>query len=115
MAASDVIAAMAEVLTRVMEGPDGLCVTFTVEGDANRWVQFVDHQVNMACAADRQTEALVAELGPAVIVAFEPGKYLTVTLATQDPAGVAAWIHGYIAHGLDGGQDFAFEADIEQL
>lgn len=114
-ARADIIASIAEILTRVMEGPKGLCVTFTVEGAADRWLQFVDDQVNMASFADSQPDALVAELGPAVIISFQPRQHLTVTLAARDPETIAAWIHDYFVRGLDAGEGFLFDAAIEQI
>lgn len=111
----DVVAGMADILTRVMEGPEGLCVTFTVRGDPKRWVQFVDDQVNMACFSDDQPDALVDELGHAATISFQPRQHLTVTLAARDPRAVAVWIHGYFVKALDTGEAFAFDAQIEQL
>ena len=67
----DVIDGMAEIPARVMEGPDGLCVTFIVERDEDRRVRF----------ADTRPDALAAELGPAAIVSLQPRRHLTVTLA----------------------------------
>jgi hypothetical protein len=114
-ARADIIAGMVEVLAPVMEGPEGLCVTFTVEGDASRWLQFVDDQVNMASFADIQPDALIAELGQAVIISFQPRQHLTVTLAAREPETIAAWIHDYFVRGLDAGEGFKFDAEIEQL
>lgn len=112
---ADIIGGMADILTRVMEGPEGLCVTFTVEGDASRWLQFVDDQVNMASFADSQPNALIAELGQAVIISFQPRQHLTVTLAARDPGTIATWIHDYFVRALDSGEGFLFDAAIEQL
>lgn len=110
-----IIGGMVEILTRVMEGREGLCVTFTVKGTPDRWLQFVDDQVNAASFADSQPDALVAELGPAVIISFQPRQHLTVTLAARDPETIAAWIHDYFVRGLDAGEGFLFDAAIEQL
>lgn len=112
---SDVIADMATILSRVMRGREGTCVTFTVKGDPGRWAQFVDGQLNLASFAVSPPKTLVDTLGPATIVAFQARKYLTVTLATGDAREVATWIHGYFVRALEAGENFAFDADIEQL
>ena len=52
-ARADIIASMAEILTRVMEGPKGLCVTFTVEGDADRASRTA--RVRAVCSAGRSS------------------------------------------------------------
>jgi hypothetical protein len=111
----DTLVGLAETLARVLAGPKGTCVTFTLEGDEGRWLQFVDDQINMACIADSLPADLIADLGEAEIISFEPRQHLTVTTTLRDPERLSAWIHGYFVRALDADEGFRFDAAIEQL
>ncbi|MCS6624447.1 hypothetical protein N0B44_16125 [Roseibacterium beibuensis] len=111
----NLIAEMSPLIANVIQGPPSVCLTFNLEGDERRWVQYFDDQVNMACFADDQPDDLLERLGPSVVVAFEPRQYLTVTLAARDPESIAAWIYDWFQHALEAGDAFVLDAATEEL
>lgn len=112
----DIVAGMTPLLASIIEGPDSMCLTLKLEGDENRWVQYMADSVNAVWFGDDEpSEALLDTLGPAVITAFQPREYMTATLAARDPESIAAWIYDYFVLVLDCGDAFVLDVEVEDL
>lgn len=112
----DVVAGMAPLLASIIEGPDTMCLTFKLEGDEDRWVQYMADSVNGAWFGDEPpSEAFLDTLGPAVLTAFGPREFMTVTLAARDPESIGAWIYDYFVLALECGDAFVLDVEIEDL
>lgn len=112
----DLIAGMTPLLARIIAGPDSMCLTLTLEGDEDRWVQYMADSVNAAYFGDEPpSDDLLYALGPAVITSFEAANHLTVTLAARDPESIAAWIYDYFQQVLECGDAFVLDVMVEDL
>lgn len=112
----DLIAGMTPLLASIISGPDGVCLTLTLEGDVDRWVQYMADSVNAAYFGDEPpSDDLLYAMGPAVVTSFEAGNHLTVTLAARDPESIAAWIYDYFQHVLECGDAFVLDVQVEDL
>jgi hypothetical protein len=112
----DVVAGITPLLASVIEGPSNMCLTLNLEGDADRWVQYMADSVNAAYFGDEPpSEDLLSALGPAIVTSFEARKYMTVTLAARDPESIAAWMYDYFWLVLECGDAFVLDAEVEDL
>lgn len=109
------IAEIASGVQKVVADGDGLCATFTVAGDDDRWVQFTDGVVNAAYPHAHDPGSFMAKLGDAVVESFEAGQHLTVHLKATDPEAIARWIDSYFDQVLAAGSDYAIETTLESL
>ena len=87
------IANIAQRVRHTRDEPD-LCATFQVADTPAKWVQYGDGKINAAYPLVKNPTALVASLGGQV-VGWQAGKYLTVTLASDDTQSIARWIDTY--------------------
>lgn len=112
----DVIAGMTPLLGSIIEGPTNMCLTLRLEGDANRWVQYMADSVNAAYFDDEPpTDDLLYALGPSIVTSFEAREHLTVTLAARDPESIAAWMYDYFRLVLECGDAFVLDVEVEDL
>jgi hypothetical protein len=112
---ADQIAEIAPGVREAIAGGDDLCVTFTISGDEDRWVQFVGGVVNAAWPHAHDPEPLIAQLGHAAVESYQAEQYVTARLRVADVYAVARWIDAYFEHALGAGTDYSLDLEIERL
>lgn len=112
---ADQVAEIAPGIREAKGGTPDLCVTFTVAGQPEKWVQWVDGVINAAYPHIDPPETRLGRLQIDSIEAWEPGKCLTVTLTERDPYAIARWIDNYVSTVLNAGIDPSFDVSLDQL
>jgi len=97
----------AEILTAVRDanaaGPHA-CVTFTVAGNGDKYIQYIDGTLNAAYPRDEDPMVVMGGLNLQEIgdlEAWDPGVFATFTVHDSDARQVAEWIHLYFVAVLE--------------
>lgn len=112
---ADQVAEIAPGIREAIGGRPDLCVTFTVTGHPNKWVQWVDGVINAAYPHFDPPQSRLGGLQFEAIQAWEPKQSLTVTLGETDVYAIAKWIDKYVEMVLDPGVDPSFDVSLDQL
>ena len=112
---ADQVAEIAPGIREAIGGRPDLCVTFTVTGHPDKWVQWVDGVINAAYPHVDPPESRLGGLQFDAIQHWEPKKSLTVTLAETEVYAIAKWIDSYFATVLDPGVDPLFDFSLDRL
>jgi len=112
---ADQIAEISPALREALAGDPGTCVTFSLVGKPDSWVQFVDFVANAAYPQLDEPSPLISRLGFGLLESWEAGQYLTVNLAAGDARAVAKWIDEYFERVLNAPQGYSVDIKIEEL
>jgi hypothetical protein len=115
---ADQIAAIRPAIVEAAEGAAGMCATFEVEGDAGRWVQFMDNTVNAAYPCSTDPSERVKDLPPIAgmkLQEWEPQMFATFEIPPSDPGAIARWIDGYFTAVLGCPADYDVDVTLEQM
>jgi len=102
-------AQIAEAVREVQARGESWCATFEMSNDPARWVQFTIDAINVAYPHAEDPSDRLRVLGVLTVVAWEPNKYASVTIASDDAGAVAAWIERYFADILSYGGAASFQ------
>ena len=107
---ADQVAAIRPLLSEAIDGPPSTCVTFEVDGDTSKWVQFIDWTVNAAypftTAPQFDREVLECNTAKAHVTQWEPGKFVTFDISHSASSDVAEWIDRYFVRILRCSDDY---------
>jgi hypothetical protein len=115
---ADQIAVIRPALLEAIQGAPSTCVTLELEGDADKWLQFVDSTINAAYPYDTDPLESVKPL-PALaeikLVGWEFRKFATFKISEVDAMTIARWIDGYFVGVLDCPADYDLDVVCEEL
>ncbi|WP_193215113.1 hypothetical protein [Luteolibacter marinus] len=105
---ADRIAELRPAIREAIDGAPNTCVTFEIDGDSDKWLQFVDHTINAAYPhIEDPSHRIEAMSGVAIprIVDWEAGEFATFELARVELTPLAKWIDEYFVSilGCDAG------------
>ena len=115
---ADQLAEIRAALLESVAGGENCCATFTADGDASKWVQFVGTSLNCAYPSEAPptVELLPAELragvGGVELVTWEVGTFVTYEVGVLDVDALARLIDAVFV-GLLGCAPGAYEVDVE--
>ena len=112
---ADQIAEISPAIREALAGGPDTCVTFSLAGKPDSWVQFVDLVANAAYPLVEEPSGLITRLGFGMLESWEPGKYLTVSLAAGDARAIAKWIDQYFEQVLNAPAEYSLDVRIEEL
>lgn len=115
---ADQIAVIRPALQEALRGAPDLCATLELDGNADKWVQFVDDTINAAYPYDIEPQEIVKCLPTMAgisLVGWEARKFATFKIVATDPQSLARWIDAYFVGVLDCPADYDLNVACEEL
>jgi len=108
-------ALIADPVREVQARGKSWCATFEISNDPSRWVQFTIDAINAGYPYAEEPNDRLRALGVLAVLAWEPNKYASVTISSDDAGAIAAWIDRYFADVLSCGGDYVLHVTLEDL
>ena len=115
---ADQIAVIRPAILEAIQGAPDTCATLELEGDSDKWVQFVDYTINAAYPYSTDPQERMKSL-PAIpgikLVGWEAQKFTTFEIPEVDAMTVARWIDAYFESALGCPADYDLDVACQEL